>query len=225
MAPRKTLISASLLSADMSDLGRECERLERAGVDWLHVDVMDGRFVPNLSVGLPVVAALKRRVTLPLDVHLMIVEPENYLEGFAKAGAAVLTVQAEATVHLYRTLERIRALGVRAGVALNPATPLCAIEHVLSLCDLVLVMTVEPGFGGQAFLPAMLPKIAALSQMAARSGLSVDIQVDGGINKDTVARAAQAGANVFVSGTGLFGEPDLQRAVDGLRKALADGRA
>lgn len=225
MTPRKTLISASLLSADMSELGRECERLERAGVDWLHVDVMDGRFVPNVTVGLPVVAALKRRARLPLDVHLMIQEPERYLEDFARAGADILTVQAEATVHLYRTLERIRALGVRAGVALNPATPLCAVEHVLSLCDLVLIMTVEPGFGGQAFIPAMLPKIAALAQMTARSGLSVDIQVDGGINMDTAAGAARAGANVFVSGTGIFGEPDLQRAVDGLKKAVADGRA
>jgi len=225
MAPRKALISASLLSADMSELGRECERLAGAGVDWLHVDVMDGRFVPNLTVGLPVVAALKRRSALPLDVHLMIAEPERYIEEFVRAGADILTVQAEATLHLHRTLQQIRAAGARAGVALNPATPLCSVEQVLSLCDLVLIMTVEPGFGGQSFIPEMLPKIEALARMTARPGLSVDIQVDGGINKETAARVAQAGANVFVSGTGLFGEPDLQKAVEGLRRAVAAGRA
>jgi ribulose-phosphate 3-epimerase len=225
MAPRKALISASLLSADMSELGRECERLAGAGVDWLHVDVMDGRFVPNLTVGLPVVAALKRRSALPLDVHLMIAEPERYIEEFVRAGADILTVQAEATLHLHRTLQQIRAAGARAGVALNPATPLGSVEHVLGLCDLVLIMTVEPGFGGQSFIPDMLPKIEALARMTARPGLSVDIQVDGGINKETAARVAQAGANVFVSGTGLFGEPDLQKAVEGLRRAVAAGRA
>jgi ribulose-phosphate 3-epimerase len=221
MPQRSFLISGSILSADMANLSQAVSDFEAAGGDWVHVDVMDGRFVPNLTVGIPVVAALKKRTRLPLDVHLMIVEPERYLEDFARAGASVLTVQAEACLHLYRTLQQIRSLGVRAGVALNPATPLSLLEHVLTQMDLVLVMTVEPGFGGQQFLSSMLPKLTTLASWIQQRRLSVDIQVDGGINKDTIGLASSAGANVFVSGTGVFGQGNVTDAVLKLRAALS----
>jgi len=217
---RPYLIAPSILSADMAALGSEIERVTRAGADWIHVDVMDGRFVPNLTIGVPVVAALKRRGGLPLDVHLMIAEPERYVADFARAGAAWLTVHAEATLHLHRTLEAIREAGARPGVALNPATPLSAIEHVLGLVELVLVMTVEPGFGGQAFIPAMLPKISRLAELLRERQLDVDIQVDGGIKGGTVGQAARAGANVFVAGTSVFGPPDAAVAIRALRAEL-----
>jgi len=218
---RPHLIAPSLLSADMAALGDELARLEAAGADWAHVDVMDGRFVPNITIGVPVVRALRQRTALPLDVHLMIVEPERYVADFAAAGADIVTVQAEASLHLYRTLQAIRAAGARAGVALNPATPLAAIEYVLDVLDMVLVMTVEPGFGGQAFIPAMLPKIERLAAMLAERQLDIDIQVDGGIKEDSIGRAAAAGANVFVSGSGVFGQGDPTAAVRALRAALA----
>jgi ribulose-phosphate 3-epimerase len=218
--PRPCLIAPSILSADMASLGAEVERVAQAGADWIHVDVMDGRFVPNLTIGVPVVAALKRRGGLPLDVHLMIAEPERYVADFARAGADWLTVHAEATLHLHRTLGAIREAGARPGVALNPATPLSAIEHVLELVDLVLVMTVEPGFGGQTFIPAMLPKIVKLSEMLQERQLAVDIQVDGGIKGGTVGQAARAGANVFVAGTSVFGPPDAAAAIRALRAEL-----
>ncbi len=217
---RPFLLAPSILSADMAALGDEVERVARAGADWIHVDVMDGRFVPNLTIGVPVVAALARRARLPLDVHLMIVEPERYLADFVRAGADWLTVHAEASLHLHRTLAAIREAGVKVGVALNPATPLEAIEHVLELVDLVLVMTVEPGFGGQAFIPAMLPKIERLARMLRERQLAVDIQVDGGIKEGTLGRAAQAGANVFVAGTSVFGAPDAAVAIQVLREEL-----
>jgi ribulose-phosphate 3-epimerase len=220
---RPHLIAPSLLSADMAAFGDELARLETAGADWAHVDVMDGRFVPNITIGIPVVRALRRRTALPLDVHLMIVEPDRYVADFAAAGADIVTVQAEASLHLYRTLQAIRAAGARAGVALNPATPLAAIEHVLDVLDMVLVMTVEPGFGGQDFIPAMLPKIERLAAMLAERQLDIDIQVDGGIKEDSIGRAAAAGANVFVSGSGVFGQGDPTAAVRALRSALADG--
>jgi ribulose-phosphate 3-epimerase len=217
---REYRISPSLLSADMAAFGQELERLERAGADWAHVDVMDGHFVPNITIGIPVVAALRASTRLPLDVHLMISDPDRYLDAFVAAGADLLTVQAEACPHLYRTLQAIRAAGARAGVALNPATPLSAIEHVIELCDLILIMTVEPGFGGQAFIPAMLSKIEALAERLDRAQLAVDIQVDGGINKSTIGQVAGAGANVFVSGTGVFGQGDPAAAIRELRAAL-----
>ncbi len=218
---RPYLIAPSLLSADMAAFGDELARLEAAGADWAHVDVMDGRFVPNITIGIPVVRALRQRTALPLDVHLMIVEPERYVADFAAAGADIVTVQAEASLHLYRTLQAIRAAGARAGVALNPATPLVAIEHVLDVLDMVLVMTVEPGFGGQAFISAMLPKIERLAAMLRERRLDIDIQVDGGIKEDSIGRAAAAGANVFVSGSGVFGQDDPTAAVRALRAALA----
>jgi ribulose-phosphate 3-epimerase len=220
MAERKMLISPSILSADMANLADAVGQAQAAGADWVHVDVMDGRFVPNISIGIPVVAALKKCTQLPLDVHLMIVEPERYVEDFTKAGADILVVQAEATRHLHRTLEAIREAGARAGVALNPATPLSAIEHVLLKLDMILIMTVEPGFGGQKFIPAMLPKVTEAARLVKERQLAVDIQVDGGINMETIGAAAKAGANSFVSGTGVFGTGDVAKAIRELRSEL-----
>lgn len=218
MAERKMLISPSILSADMANLADAVGQAQAAGADWIHVDVMDGRFVPNISIGIPVVAALKKCTRMPLDVHLMIVEPERYVDDFVKAGADILVVQAEATCHLHRTLEAIREAGARAGVALNPATPLSAIGHVLLKLDMILIMTVEPGFGGQKFIPAMLPKVSEAARLVEERQLAVDIQVDGGINKETIGAAAKAGANSFVSGTGVFGTGDVAKAIRELRE-------
>jgi ribulose-phosphate 3-epimerase len=218
-------IAPSLLSADFGRLSEEIQAVEKAGADLLHVDVMDGRFVPNLTIGPPVVAAIKRCAALPLDVHLMIVEPEKYLEAFAEAGADVLTVHAESTPHLQRAVARIRELGKKAGVALNPSTSLSAVEWVLSDVDMVLLMTVNPGFGGQSFLPAMTGKIELLRSQLSRSGLPVDIQVDGGIKADNVAEVVRAGANVIVSGSGIFGTKDYAKTIarmkENIRKAAS----
>jgi ribulose-phosphate 3-epimerase len=220
MAEKKMLISPSILSADMASLGEAVAQAEAAGADWIHVDVMDGRFVPNITVGIPVVAALKKGTKLPLDVHLMIMEPERYVDDFIKAGADILVIQAEATYHIHSTLEAIRKAGVRAGVALNPATPLAVIENVLDKLDLILIMTVEPGFGGQKFIAGMMPKVSQAAKMVEERQLAVDIQVDGGINKSTIGTAARAGANSFVSGTGVFGTGDVAKAIRELRAEL-----
>jgi ribulose-phosphate 3-epimerase len=221
MTKRNTLISPSILSADMANLAAAGEQAQTAGADWIHVDVMDGRFVPNITIGIPVVAALKKCTRLPLDVHLMIAEPERYVNDFIKAGADILVVHAEATCHLYRTLEIIREAGARAGVALNPATPVSTIRHVIEKLDMILIMTVEPGFGGQKFIPAMLPKVSEAARLAEEHQLVVDIQVDGGINKGTIGAAAKAGANSFVSGTGVFGTGDVALAIRELRAELS----
>ena len=224
-------IAPSLLSADFGRLAEEVRAVEKAGADLLHVDIMDGRFVPNLTIGPSVVAAIKRCATLPLDVHLMIVEPEKYLEDFAAAGADVITVHAEATHHLQRALARIRELGKKPGVSLNPSTSLSAVEWVLSDVDMVLLMTVNPGFGGQVFLPGMLGKIELLrSQLSelSRAGHQVDIQVDGGIKTDNVAEVVRAGANVIVSGSGIFGTKDYGKTIalmkENIRKAAKGER-
>ncbi len=214
-------IAPSLLSADFGRLAEEIRAVEKAGADLLHVDVMDGRFVPNITIGPPVVAAIKKAAALPLDVHLMIVEPERYLEDFAKAGADVITVHAEATYHLQRTVARIRELGKKAGVALNPGTSLSGVEWVLTDVDMVLLMTVNPGFGGQAYIPSMTGKIELLRSQLSRSGLAVDIEVDGGIKEDNVATVVKAGANVIVSGSGIFGTRDYAKTIAAMKKNIA----
>ncbi len=213
-------IAPSLLSADFGRLAEEIRAAEKAGADLLHVDVMDGRFVPNITIGPPVVAAIRKAATLPLDVHLMIVEPERYLEAFAEAGADVITVHAEATPHLQRAVARIRELGKKAGVALNPGTSVSAVEWVLTDVDMVLLMTVNPGFGGQAYIPSMTGKIELLRSQLLRSGIAVDIEVDGGIKEDNVARVAKAGANVIVSGSGIFGTKDYAKTIAAMKKNI-----
>ena len=222
---RPILVAPSILSADFTRLGEEVRAVDAAGADWIHVDIMDGRFVPNITFGPDVVRAIRRSTKKPLNVHLMIGEPERYLQDFADAGADHLLVQAEpgSTIHLHRTLSRIREMGRRAGVVLDPATPPSAIEYVLGLCDVILVMTVNPGFGGQAFLPEMAPKIAAVRAMCEARGLSPWIEVDGGQSADTVATAVGAGADAIVAGSAIFGASDYAQAIAAIR--TSKGRA
>jgi len=211
------LISPSILSADFARLGAEVEAIDQAGADWVHVDVMDGRFVPNMTIGPLVVKALRRITKLPLDVHLMIVEPERYVEDFAQAGADIITVHAEACMHLHRVLQQIRGLGKKAGVSLNPHTPEDVIRYVLELTDLVLVMSVNPGFGGQEFIPAVLPKISRIRDMIAASGRSIHLEVDGGVKPGIAKQVIQAGADVLVAGSAVFNQPSYADAIARLR--------
>ena len=215
----KHTFAPSILSADFTRLGEEIAAVEAAGANWLHVDVMDGHYVPNLTLGPPIIKALRRCSKLPFDVHLMIEAPERSLEAYVDAGANHVTVHAETCVHLHRTLTHMRNLGVRVGVSLNPATPLSTLSHVLHMVDLVLVMTVNPGFGGQKFIPEMLPKIAELHTLRQARQLPLDIVVDGGMTPDTIGKAAKAGANVFVAGSAVFGEKDYDAALRALREA------
>jgi len=217
-------IAPSILSADFAKLGAEVAAVERAGADWIHVDVMDGHFVPNLTIGPLVVEAVRRSTSLPLDVHLMIENPDRYVTEFIKAGAATIGVQVEACPHLHRTLAQIREAGARASVVLNPGTPALAIEPVLSDVDQILAMTVNPGFGGQKFIESMLAKIATLRRMLDERGSPATLEVDGGISLDTIGRAARAGADVFVAGTAVFGAPDYAQAIAALRAAASAAR-
>jgi len=205
--PVPVRIAPSILSADFARLGEEVRAIDEAGADWIHVDVMDGHFVPNITIGVPVVAAIRKVTKLPLDVHLMIERPDRYIDAFAKAGADWLTVHVEAERHLHRTVQAIRQQGVKAGVSLNPATPAAALDEILPFIDLVLVMSVNPGFGGQQFIESSVAKIGAIRSAIDRRGLAVEIEVDGGISPDTVGRVARAGATVVVAGNAVYGGP------------------
>ena len=212
-------IAPSILSADFARLADEIAAVERAGASLLHVDVMDGRFVPNITIGLPVVKAISRATRLPIDAHLMIVEPGQYAEQFVKAGAQMVSIHLEADAHAHRTLSAIRAAGAQAGIAINPGTSLSALDEVLKFADYVLLMSVNPGFGGQAFIPQSLEKLRRLRKMIEERGLKARIEIDGGIDSDNIAEVAAAGAEIIVSGSAIFGADDPAVALRELREA------
>ncbi|QIL46146.1 ribulose-phosphate 3-epimerase [Vagococcus coleopterorum] len=213
-------IAPSILSADFANLERDVKLVEAGGADYIHVDVMDGQFVPNITLGPNIVSALRPVTQLPLDVHLMITEPERYVENFAKAGADIIVVHQESTNHLHRVLQMIKNAGVKSGVVINPATPVSAIKEVLEMVDLVLVMTVNPGFGGQAFIPSCLAKIEELSELRQTNGYAYEIEVDGGIVPETATLCAQAGADVFVAGSYVYNSEDPNGQIALIRKAI-----
>jgi ribulose-phosphate 3-epimerase len=216
-------ISPSVLSADFSRLGEEIQAVEQGGADYIHVDVMDGHFVPNLTIGPLVVDGISKAATKPLDVHLMISPVDDYIPAFAKAGAEIITVHAEATNHLDRTLNLIRDQGCRPGIALNPASPLCTLSNILHLVDMVVLMSVNPGFGGQSFIPHTLQKIKKVRKMIDDRGLSVELEVDGGIKPGNIGEVAAAGADVFVAGSAVFSQPDYGLIIAELRKNAQQG--
>lgn len=212
-------VAPSILAADFANLQQEIQIVEEAGADWIHIDVMDGHFVPNITMGPLVVDAIRPHTKLPLDVHLMIEQPDLYIEAFVKAGADIITVHVEACKHLHRTLQFIRSLGAKPGVVLNPHTPIETVQHVLKDVDVVLFMTVNPGFGGQAFIPEVLDKVIALSQLKQQKGLDFEIEIDGGVNSSTVVDCVEAGATVVVAGSAIYGAQDKKLALKEIKEA------
>ncbi|MFC1489522.1 ribulose-phosphate 3-epimerase [Thermodesulfobacteriota bacterium] len=215
------LIAPSILSADFSKLGDQIKSVEDAGADWIHVDVMDGHFVPNITMGPIVVEAVRRVTSLPIDVHLMIENPERYIQDFAAAGATMISVQVETCVHLNRVIQLIKETGSQAGIVLNPSTPLSSIEWTLEYVDFILLMSVNPGFGGQAFIPNTLQKIRNLRKMIQDRGLSTLIEIDGGVNEETIAEISAAGADVFVAGSAIFGSKNYKKTIDSFKSKIS----
>jgi ribulose-phosphate 3-epimerase len=213
-------IAPSILSANFAKLGMEIKDVENGGADYIHVDVMDGHFVPNITIGPLIVEAIRPVTKLPLDVHLMIEQPDNYINEFVRAGADIITVHVEACRHLHRTIQLIKSHGIKAGVVLNPHTPIESIQHVLEDIDMVLLMTVNPGFGGQAFIPQVLPKIRQLSAMIKEKQLPIEIEVDGGINEETAKLCVEAGATVLVAGSAIYNKTDRHQAIQSLKQAI-----
>ncbi|QCJ42016.1 ribulose-phosphate 3-epimerase [Bacillus sp. S3] len=210
-------IAPSILSADFSKLGEEILAVEKGGADYIHIDVMDGHFVPNITIGPLIVEAIRPLTKLPLDVHLMIENPDQYIEAFVKAGADYITVHVEACRHLHRTIQNIKSYGIKAGVVLNPATPVETIQHIIGDIDMVLLMSVNPGFGGQAFIPEILPKIRKVKEMAEQKGINLEIEIDGGVNPETAKQCKEAGANVLVAGSAIYNQPDYAKAISLIR--------
>ena len=211
-------IAPSILSADFANLERDIRLVDELGADYIHVDVMDGQFVPNITLGANIVSAIRPVTKLPLDVHLMVQEPERFIEEFAKAGSDIITVHQESTVHIHRAMQMIKNSGVKAGVVINPGTPVSAIEHVLPLADLVLIMTVNPGFGGQAFIPECLEKVKQLDRLREEKGYTYEIEIDGGVDDKTAASCVEAGADVLVAGSYVYNAPDVGARIAKLRE-------